>query len=377
MSIAKTLIVAGVLVVLAVIVLATSIAGMGFKGEGEPTPYGDSGIKSGAGGCSLNDTAFTDIGTIKSVDDVFSKIGNKYSALNNAKNKDNLQKIITGSINGIDSDGKHIEGGVNPAILISFYYGEQTFKQENDYKAFGCGHYSRGASDAGFDNQLACALPIIKKAIEKDPVYDTPAGENAWTRLLFHYVAAARKASYEKYGYVSDSSEARIQLLNNLVPDQVTCDAAAGKNTLTSLDQAEMYFGTTPEQIKKHLETVSFMGQNITINKMMADDLKNVETQLKKNSYKITSIGAYNNRENVNSPGDLSSHAFGLAIDINPSTNPNANRPANSAERDPDACKHDIPDSVAKTFEDNNFFWGAKYKDICDPMHFQYGGNWQ
>ncbi|MFA4995884.1 MAG: M15 family metallopeptidase [Patescibacteria group bacterium] len=381
MSIAKTLTVASILSVLAIVVLAVSIAGMGFKGEGEPTPYGDDGIKAGAGGCYLKDEAFTDIGTIKSVDDVFSKIGSNYSALNNDKNKENLQKIITSSINA--ENGTSVKG-INPAILISFYYGEQTFDPDDDYKAFGCGHYSKGASDAGFDNQLTCALPAIKKAIEKDPVYDTPAGENTWTRLLYHYVGGDKdhivgKYAYDvkKLGYVSDSSEARIQLLNDLVPDQVTCEAAAGKSIFASLDQVQMYFGTTPEQIKKHLETMNFMGQDITVNEMMVDDLKNVETALKKINYKITSIGAYNNRENVNNPGNSSSHAFGLAIDINPSANPNAKRPTDSKERDPSACKTDIPTQVVKAFEDNNFFWGAKFKDICDPMHFQYGGNWQ
>jgi len=393
-SITKIFIVAGILV-LAMIVFALGMAPMGFRGQGEPTPYGDDGIKAGAGGCYLEDTAFTDIGTIHDVQTVFDRIGDKKinnkkisDLLNNSQNKDNLKEIINASINGITTkSGKLVGGGINPAILISFYYGEQTFDQSDDYKAFGCGKYSKGASNAGFDNQLICALPLIKKAIEKKPVYDTPEGENIWTRLLYHYVGGdsthiVGKYAYDKYGYVSDNNELRIQLLNALVPDQVTCDAAAGKNTFTSLDQVKTYFGTTPEQIKKHLEAVSFMGQSITVNKMMVDDLKNVETQLKKTNYKITSIGAYNNRENVNNPGNLSSHAFGLAIDINSGDNPNRDRPAGSKKGDAAGCMPvNIKDTtvtaaIAKAFKDNNFFWGAEFQDTCDPMHFQYGGNW-
>lgn len=150
-----------------------------------------------------------------------------------------------------------------------------------------------------------------------------------------------------------------------------------GNAKYTSLEQVQMYFGTTPEEIKKNTTDVSFMGKTITVNKVMVDDLKKVEASIKSSSYQITTISGYDDRQNVNDPSSKSAHAFGLAIDINPSTNPNTERSSSSAERDPAACKHDIPDNVAKAFENNNFFWGAKFKTICDPMHFQYGGNWQ
>lgn len=147
-------------------------------------------------------------------------------------------------------------------------------------------------------------------------------------------------------------------------------------NLFKSLKEVEARFGTTEEEIREHLTTVTFMGKKVTVNKIMIEDLKKIEGKIKNFGYNITRIDSYNFRDNVNNSGSLSAHSFGLALDINPATNPNLPRPGDSKERDPSACKHDIPDKVAQAFEDNNFFWGAKFKNVCDSMHFQYGGNW-
>lgn len=57
----------------------------------------------------------------------------------------------------------------------------------------------------------------------------------------------------------------------------------------------------------------------------------------------------------------LSKHAYGLAIDINPLTN----QPG---------TKGDIPRDWVAAFEVHGFGWGGNWRQIKDPMHFQFKG---
>lgn len=59
---------------------------------------------------------------------------------------------------------------------------------------------------------------------------------------------------------------------------------------------------------------------------------------------------------NVNMP--LSRHSWGIAIDINPTTNQVATKGA-------------IHSDIVEIFEKNGFMWGGKWQ-VPDPMHFEY-----
>jgi len=166
--------------------------------------FGDpSGSRCGVSGeCYLKDSAFTNTTTISDADLVLDQIKP------HEPSKERIQQIINESRNA----------GINPAILISFWAGEQTFK--NEEKAFGCGEYREGGSDRGFEKQLACAIPTIKDAMNNTGEYTDPEGENTWTRLIYNYVAAARKQLYDEEGYVTGSSESRIAILKKLEPSE-------------------------------------------------------------------------------------------------------------------------------------------------------------
>ena len=156
------------------------------------------------GGCYLSDFAFRDVSSATNADEIITKLSPKYKP-----SKEKIQLIIDESI----------KQNINPAILISFWGGEQTFG--NPDKAFGYGKFN--GKDKGFDNQLAGALGVINDAIENRGYYTRPEGENIWTRLLYNYVSAERKKSYDEFGYVSSSSENRIVILKLLAPAQVVC----------------------------------------------------------------------------------------------------------------------------------------------------------
>ncbi len=135
-------------------------------------------------------------------------------------------------------------------------------------------------------------------------------------------------------------------------------------------------------QIKRDIVTVKFMDIKVSIHKSIINNLKNVESDIIASGTKYTirqkDTGAFHIRQNTNNLSVLSPHSTGLAIDVNWETNGNVRRSSlsNTTARDPNACTKDIPQEVSDAFEKNGFFWGAKFRNVCDPMHFQYGGNW-
>jgi hypothetical protein len=55
----------------------------------------------------------------------------------------------------------------------------------------------------------------------------------------------------------------------------------------------------------------------------------------------------------------LSTHAWGIAIDLEP-------------EKYPLSSKGRFPDEVVQAFKDSGFFYGGDFKSRLDPMHFQF-----
>lgn len=358
MSIAKMLTVAGVLFVLTVISIAIGVAPMGFRGEGEPTP----------------DVTQKGNITCKSWNDAPDEYQQYFT---DAANQFGIQPALVGAIFLAEHGGRWATAPW--ATSTAGAQGPFQFTRKT-WKGYGKGGNIQNIKDASIGASNYLSQILIKQVHAKA---DTTKDQDIKGVAVAYNGGPGYYQKWRDSGYNDSKLDQRYvgykdDALKYFKDLSAGCESNSVENAskFKNLAQVKTYFGTTPEQIKNHLETVSFMGQNITVNKIMTGDLKKVETTLKKTNYKITSVGAYDFRANVNDPGNISSHAFGLAIDINSSTNPNVTRPAGSKEGDSSACKHDIPDSVVKAFEDNHFFWGAKFKDICDPMHFQYGGNW-
>lgn len=103
-------------------------------------------------------------------------------------------------------------------------------------------------------------------------------------------------------------------------------------------------------------------GKNYTVNAAAADAFGGFVKDLEAVGYPIESIGGYNFRQKTGG-GSLSEHAYGLAVDINPASNPygshRTNMPAN------------IHDLAAKW----GLIWGGDWSSSPDPMHFQWGGS--
>ena len=147
-------------------------------------------------------------------------------------------------------------------------------------------------------------------------------------------------------------------------------------------------YGTNQAAIQ--LQTVTFDGQSFQVNTQVASSLQAANTTLLASgvSYPIINDGAsggFNWRCNKNSPLTLSDHAFGTAIDINPSTNPNC--PAacsdptkkcnciggnNCVQLCQSAKPYDIPPAVINALTGNGFTWGGNFSGTKDYMHFDF-----
>jgi len=127
-----------------------------------------------------------------------------------------------------------------------------------------------------------------------------------------------------------------------------------------------LLFGSSPAEVYPNLTTISFLGHNVLVNKKVAQNFINVDSEVKKSGikYNFDVVQTYNWRVVTGYEGtnEISSHGFGIATDINPDRNP---------YRKDNKLITDIPSGIVAIFKKNNFAWGGDYKNIKDPMHFE------
>lgn len=138
-------------------------------------------------------------------------------------------------------------------------------------------------------------------------------------------------------------------------------------------------YESVQSEINKNITSVSILGNSIQVHSKAYPYFKAVADELAKNSvakaYKINTIGAYVFRCNVNASTSgrddlcsegcvLSTHAFGISVDINWDENCNG------------CSSYTMPMEIVDIFESYGFRWGGRYKSIfgstIDPMHFEF-----
>ncbi|HWB39291.1 MAG TPA: M15 family metallopeptidase [Candidatus Saccharimonadales bacterium] len=119
-----------------------------------------------------------------------------------------------------------------------------------------------------------------------------------------------------------------------------------------------------------NLTTVDFNGNSVQVNKKAAGCLAAVAQQIASENinYTINDMGCYrfdsdNGTSNI---GLASYHTYGVACDINPSTNPFSESGAN--------VPHDMPQAYVQAFYDHGWSWGGNWHQPKDFMHFEFNG---
>lgn len=119
--------------------------------------------------------------------------------------------------------------------------------------------------------------------------------------------------------------------------------------------------------VGKNLRTMSFHGIRYTVNASVAGRFQGFLKALYAKGYRPRSIGGYSNR-NIAGTGTKSLHAYGMAIDIDPSRNP--------IYYNGRGGRHGLPSNVGALAAKYGLSWGGNWRNTKDYMHFSvpYGG---
>lgn len=111
------------------------------------------------------------------------------------------------------------------------------------------------------------------------------------------------------------------------------------------------------------LSQYDFSGNQISVHELLVPYLDNIQKEIKekKIAYTFDDVQTFNIRSKRGG-GGKSLHSWGIALDINPSRNPQGE-------------PSDLPAEVIDIFKKYGFFWGGDWggKDN-DPMHFEWYG---
>ncbi len=135
-----------------------------------------------------------------------------------------------------------------------------------------------------------------------------------------------------------------------------------------STEELKTIYGADQAAVEANLVTIDFQGKQVQVNKLVQGVFEKVNTEITaaNTGYAFRQVGTYSWRTK-NIPGqnssELSTHSFGITIDINPDTNPYTT-----------ANTHDIPPEIVTIFKNNGFIWGGDWSPQHDWMHFEYAG---
>lgn len=119
--------------------------------------------------------------------------------------------------------------------------------------------------------------------------------------------------------------------------------------------------------VGRNLRTMNFHGIRYTVNASVAGRFQGFLKALYAQGYRPRSIGGYNNR-NIAGTNTKSLHAYGMAIDIDPSRNP--------IYYNGRGGRHGLPRNVGALAAKYGLTWGGNWRNTKDYMHFSvpYGG---
>lgn len=117
-----------------------------------------------------------------------------------------------------------------------------------------------------------------------------------------------------------------------------------------------------------NLISYNLFGSEVLINERVVPYLDHVQKEINdaKTGYNFSNIQTYNNRPKIGG-GGRSLHSWGIAIDINPESNPYQRGNYGPPQTD-------IPEQVINIFKKYGFAWGGDWAGERDAMHFEWYG---
>lgn len=140
-------------------------------------------------------------------------------------------------------------------------------------------------------------------------------------------------------------------------------------------------YGASKEEVMKNLTTITWcpnlVGKKIKVNKRngVADKFKALSAELDQHPEYIeyiTNIGGTFNYRKISGTNRLSTHAYGITVDINVSKSNYWQWDCRCKnEGGVKGYKNKIPYELVKIFEKHGFIWGGRWRHY-DTMHFEY-----
>jgi lysophospholipase L1-like esterase/murein endopeptidase len=126
-------------------------------------------------------------------------------------------------------------------------------------------------------------------------------------------------------------------------------------------------YGQSQMEVESQLVEMQFMEQPVRIHRTISAALACTEREIleceEAQSYDFRTIESYNWQAVEDEPELLATSSFGIAVNINLDTNPNAQN---------EELITDIPECVVQAFKRHGFRWGGEYETAKCPSHFEY-----
>lgn len=140
-------------------------------------------------------------------------------------------------------------------------------------------------------------------------------------------------------------------------------DTLKGSANLMSKNMGRWGNPTSPNWSENNITRITtHNGKSVDVHKEAAASFLGFLNDLEEQGYQINSLGGYNLRTKRGGRS-LSEHAFGNAIDINPSQNPMSKN-----------FMTDMPANISELAAKWGLTWGGDWKNTKDPMHFEWTG---
>ncbi len=141
---------------------------------------------------------------------------------------------------------------------------------------------------------------------------------------------------------------------------------------------AAKYYGANEDAVRSSLVSFDFLGTPVVVHKTLVPTLTCVVSSLQNcpeaKNYVFSSLTGFT-WNGAHGEGSDSFHQFGIALDINPNSNPTCGvYDPNHRCLSSDARVTDLPTCVIDAFKHAGFSWGGDDTTHPKPMHFVYMG---
>ena len=217
-------------------------------------------------------------------------------------------------------------------------------------------------------NVQCTATALIIRSI---PVIDP--GSDLNKRFMKDQIATVYGQSLDGQWLYVDAPAARgwVSKTFTTEPKVVALSTPSWPRVPHGLDEIKKLFGEPGKPIcqagriklPKELK-LSWSSEKIAVfacHKLIEDVLQSVFKTINDKGYwdLIETYGGCYEFRNTRGASHYSCHAWGIAIDINPGSNPLGQKPK-------------MPQQLITIFKDHGFFWGGDFSGRTDGMHFQY-----